>query len=101
MLGKIEGKRRRRRQRIRWLDGNTDSTDVNLSKLWEIVRDGKPGLLQSMGAQRVRHDSVTGQQQENYYVSSAVLGEVVIAVLLLPATPHELNISGHGQAPPW
>ena len=46
MLGKIEGKRRRRRQRMRWLDGNTDSADVNSSKLWEIVRDGKPGLQQ-------------------------------------------------------
>ena len=100
MLGKIEGKRRRRRQRIRWLDGNTDSTDMNLSKPWEIVRNGKPGLLQSMGAQTVGHDSVTEQQQD-YYVSSAVLSEVVIAVLLFPATPHELKISGHGQAPPW
>ena len=84
---------------MRWLDGNTDSADVNSSKLWEIVRDGKPGLQQSMGAQRVGHDSVAEQQQQNYYVSSAVLSEVVIAVLLLPAIPHELKISGHGQVP--
>ena len=39
MLGKIEGRRRRGHQRIRWLDGITDAMDMNMGKLWEMVRD--------------------------------------------------------------
>ena len=54
MLGKIEG-RRRGRQRVRWLDGITDSMDMSLSKLWQIVKTGKPGMLQSAWSQRVGH----------------------------------------------
>ena len=53
MLGKIEGRRRRGWQRTRWLDGITHSMDVSLSKLWERWRTGKPGMLQSMGSQRL------------------------------------------------
>ena len=56
MLGKIEGRRRRERQRMRWLDGITDLMDVSLNKLRELVMDRKPGVLQSTGSQRVGHD---------------------------------------------
>ena len=51
MLGKTEGRRRRGRQRMSWLDGLIDAMNMSLSKLRELVMDMRPGVLQSMGLQ--------------------------------------------------
>ena len=63
LLGKIEGRRRRWLQRMKWLDGISDSVDLGLSKLRRWWRTGKPGVLQSMGSQRVKYNLATEQQQ--------------------------------------
>ena len=63
MLGKVEGRRRRGRQRMRWLDSITDSMGMSLSKLWEIVKDRNSQCASVHGLQKVRQELATEQQQ--------------------------------------
>ena len=83
MLGKVEGKRQRGQQGMRCLDSIIDSMDISLSKLKLLLRIGKPGMLQSMGSQRVRHELVTEQQvnilrrMRKYYIFLKTHPEVI------------------------
>ena len=70
MLGKVEGGRRRGQQRMTWLDGITDSMDMSLSKLQEIVEDRRTGVLQSMGVT----ESHTAQRLNN---NNSRIGDMV------------------------
>ena len=69
MLGKIEGNRRRGRQRIRWLDNITDSRDMSLSKLWEIVEDrgAWPAAVHGITKSQIRLSTEQQQAKQTHY----------------------------------
>ena len=105
-LGKIDGQRRGRRRKVRGLDSVTDSVDMNLSRLLETVEERGAWQLPSVGSQRVWHDLLTGQQQQQNG-PSLVAQRLTVRALDAGAwarTLRELDPTGHSQTfymPQW
>ena len=98
MLGKIEGRRRRRRQRMRWLHGISDSMDISLSKLQEIVKNREAWCAAVSGVQRVRHDLATKRQ--HVLLALSVCSDFSLFRLCFQAQLRESRRRSGLQAPP-
>ena len=94
MLGKTEGRRRRGWQRMRCLDGITDSMDMSLSNSRRWWRTGKPGVLQSMGWQRVRQDWVTKQGTTATMSISFWASQAALEIKKMPANAGDIRDVG-------
>ena len=91
LLGNIEGRGRRGQERMRWLDRITNSMSMSLSEFWKLVKDRKPGMLQFMGSQRVKHNWAT----EWNWTKGDWIGLLVIHVLI----QHMLSLYISGTIP--
>ena len=97
ILGGIGGRRRRGRQRIRWLDGIPDSMDMSLSRLLVLWRTGRPGVLRFMGLRRVGHDWAT---EMNWTELSTYVRRVLHTLSSGSQTMEEL-VPGKGRGGRW
>ena len=104
MLGKIKDRRRRGKQRMRWLDGTTDWMDLSLSKPGRWWWTGRPGVLQSMRSQRVGHNWETELNWTDDFCCSCYYGFFFILALSsgLQDKIHQCEINIHNiQGPAW